>query len=93
MSELTIILVLSALVWYCVDRFKPTWSNQPWGKYVTTAVAGALGAAVVFGYNLDLINALGIMPESSIVGQILTVLSIMCGSSAISEIIARIKLK
>jgi hypothetical protein len=91
MSSIALILALSAVIWYVVDRFKPAWSEHSWGKYVTTAVAGALGAAVVFGYNLDLICAMGIAQEISLIGQILTVLSLMCGSSAISEIIARIK--
>lgn len=93
MNSLTLIITLSAIIWYCVDRFKPAWAQKSWGKYITTAVAGALGAAVVFGYGLDLICAIGIAPEVSLVGQILTVLSLMCGSSAISEIIARIKIE
>lgn len=91
MGSIALILALSAVIWYIVDRFKPIWSGQTWGKYVTTAVAGALGAAVVFGYGLDVICAMGIANEISIIGQILTVLALMCGSSAISEIIARIK--
>lgn len=91
MSSITLILALSAIIWYVVDRFKPTWSDYSWGKYVTTAVAGVLGAAVVFGYNLDLICAIGIAQENSLIGQLLTILSLMCGSSAISEIITRIK--
>ena len=93
MNGLTLIITLSAIIWYCVDRFKPAWSDKSWGKYVTTAVAGVLGAAVVFGYNLDLIFAMGIVAEVSIVGKLLTVLSLMCGSSAISEIITRIKVE
>lgn len=91
MPNLTIIVLLSAIIWYCVDRFKPIWSNKSWGKYITTAAAGALGAAVVFGYNLDLIYAMGIVNEITIIGKLITVLAFMCGSSAISEIIARIK--
>ena len=91
MSSIALILALSAIIWYVIDRFKPIWSGKSWGKYVTTAVAGVLGAAVVFGYNLDLVFSLGIVAEISIVGKLITVLAFMCGSSAISEIIARIK--
>ena len=91
MSSIALILALSAIVWYVIDRFKPIWSEKSWGKYITTAVAGVLGAAVTFGYNLDLIFSIGIVPEISIVGKLITVLAFMCGSSAISEIIARIK--
>lgn len=92
MSSIALILALSAIIWYVVDRFKPIWIDKPFGKYVTTAMAGALGAAMVFGYNLDLIYAMGIVNNISIVGKLITVLAFMCGSSAISEIIARIKI-
>lgn len=91
MDSLTLILALSAIIWYCIDRVKVMWSNVPYGKYITTAMAGLLGAAAVFGYNLDLINAMGVVDHVTIVGQIVTVLGLMGGSSAISEIIARIK--
>lgn len=91
MSSIALILALSAIIWYVIDRFKPIWSEKTWGKYVTTAVAGLLGAAAVFGYNLDLICAIGIANEISIIGKLITVLAFMCGSSAISEIITRIK--
>lgn len=91
MSSIALILALSAIIWYVIDRFKPIWSEKSWGKYVTTAAAGVLGAAVVFGYNLDLVFSMGIVTEISIVGKLVTVLAFMCGSSAISEIIARIK--
>ena len=85
MSSIALILALSAIIWYVIDRVKVAWADVPYGKYITTAMAGVLGAAVVFGYNLDLIYAMGI------VGKIITVFAFMCGSSAISEIIGRIK--
>ena len=91
MSSIALILALSAIIWYCVDRIKPMWSNKPWGKYITTAVAWVLGAAITFGYNLDLICAIGLSDDMTIIGKIITILAFMCGSSAISEIIARIK--
>lgn len=91
MSSIALILALSAIIWYVIDRVKVVWADVPHGKYITTAMAGVLGAAVVFGYNLDLVHAIGIVANISIVGQIITVLALMCGSSAISEIIARIK--
>lgn len=91
MSSIALILTLSAIIWYIVDRFKVSWCELKWGKYITTIVAGALGAAVTFGYGIDLIHAIGLSVEMTIIGQIITVLAFMCGSSAISEIIARIK--
>jgi hypothetical protein len=91
MDPITIILALSAVIWYVIDRLKASWANKAWGKYVTTAMAGILGAGAVFGYGLDIIYALGLMNEVSIIGQIITILGLMGGSSAISEIITRIK--
>ena len=91
MNSLTLILTLSAIIWYVIDRIKVIWSEKPYGKYITTAMAGFLGAAMVFGYNLDLICAVGLITEVTIIGKLMTVLAFMCGSSAISEIIARIK--
>lgn len=93
MNSITLIMALSAIIWYVIDRTKPMWSEKSWGKYLTTTVAGILGAAVVFGYGLDIICAMGMAAEVSIVGQVITVLSLMCGSSAISEIITRIKVE
>ena len=91
MNSITLIMALSAVIWYVVDRVKVLWEHKTWGKYCTTAMAAILGAAAVFGYNLDLVCAMGMAPEMSVVGQVMTVLSLMCGSSAISEIITRIK--
>ena len=93
MNSITLIMALSAIIWYVIDRTKPMWADKSWGKYITTVVAGVLGAAVVFGYELDLVCAMGMATEVSVVGQVITVLSLMCGSSAISEIITRTKVE
>lgn len=93
MNSITLIMALSAIIWYILDRVKPLWSDKSWGKYVTTFAAGVLGAAVVFGYGLDVVCAMGMATEMTIVGQVITVLALMCGSSAISEIITRIKVE
>ena len=93
MNSITLIMALSAVIWYVIDRVKVLWTDKSWGKYCTTGMAGLLGAAVVFGYNLDVVCAMGMASEMTIVGQALTVLALMCGSSAISEIITRIKVE
>ena len=93
MNSITLIIALSAIIWYILDRIKPLWSDKSWGKYVTTFSAGVLGSAVVFGYGLDVVCAMGMATEMTFVGQVITVLALMCGSSAISEIITRIKVE
>ena len=93
MDSLTLIFALSAVLWYCVDRFKPMWENVSWGKYITMLIAAAGSFALVFSFNLDLIAAVQLVPEMTIAGQILTGLILMSGSSAISEIIEKIKIR
>ena len=91
MDALALILALSAVLWYCIDRFKPMWENVSWGKYITIAVAALGSFGLVFSFNLDIVTALGLVSEMTIAGNIITALVLMSGSSAISEIISKIK--
>lgn len=93
MDSVTLILALSSIIWLIVDRMKPLWADLTWGKYITTAMAAVLGAIGVFGFELDLICALGVVEEVCVGGQLLTVLALMSGSSVISEIINRVKVE
>ena len=40
---LTLLFVLSAIIWFVIDRIKPFWAELSWGKYITIAVAAILG--------------------------------------------------
>ena len=91
MDALALIIALSAVLWYCIDRFKPMWENVSWGKYITIAVAALGSFGLVFSFNLDIVTALGLVSEMTIAGNIITALVLMSGSSAISEIISKIK--
>ena len=91
MDALTLIVALSAVLWYCIDRFKPLWENLSWGRYITMAVAAAGAFGLVFSFNLDLVAALNLITDITLAGKILTGLVLMSGSSAMSEIIAKIK--
>lgn len=91
MEMLTLILGLSTAIWYLLDKLKLLWNKVSFHRYITIGVAALLGSAVVFNYNLDIIYALQLSNEITIMGQVLTALSIMSGSSAISEIIEKIK--
>ena len=88
MDMLMIIVALSAILWYIVDNLKDKiWAGTKYSSYITIAVA-ALGAfALVFGYGLDIIFALGIVDHTTIVGEILTALAMMSGSAVVSEIV------
>lgn len=91
MTALTLIIALSAVLWYCVDRFKPMWENVSWGKYITMLVAAVGSFGLVFSFNLDIVAALELVESVSITGKIITGLVLMSGSSAISEIITKVK--
>lgn len=91
MEMLTLIIALSAVLWYVVDRFKTGWDALPYGKWITVIVAGIGSFCLVFSFGLDLIFACGLVDSVTMAGQILTGFVLMSGSSAISEVIARIK--
>ena len=91
MEMLSLILALSAVLWFLVDRFKPLWEGLSFGKYITLLVAGIGAFALVFSFNLDLILACGLVKATTIAGKIMTGLVLMSGSSAVAEIIVRVK--
>lgn len=91
MDLLALILALSVVMWYCIDRMKPLWEGLTVGNYVTVAVAAVFAFCLSFAYHLDLVYALGLVDASSLMGTILTGLVLMGGSSAVSEIIEKIK--
>jgi hypothetical protein len=91
MDMIALIVGISACIWYVIDRVKPLWSDYSFGKYITTAVAAIASFLAVFAYDIDLIYAIGLAESSQIAGQIITAFIFMSGSSAISEIITRIK--
>ena len=91
MEMLSLILALSAVLWFLVDRFKPIWEGLSFGKYITLLVAGIGAFALVFSFNLDLILACGLGEATTIAGKIMTGLVLMSGSSAVAEIIERVK--
>ena len=91
MDLLALILMLSTVMWYVIDRVKPYWAEASYGKYITMGIAALFGLGLSFGYGLDIVYALGLVPEVGVIGKILTGLVLMGGSSAVSEIIAKVK--
>lgn len=91
MEMLTLIISLSIIMWYIIDRFKEMWEGTKYGKYITMAVSAVFAFAISFGFGVDIILALGIVQEGSVIGTVITALALMSGSSAVSEIIERVK--
>ena len=92
MSLLGLIVSFSVLMWYCIDRMKLSWEGFAYGRYITMAVAAVFAFALSFAYNLDLVYALELVGEITPMGKVLTSLLLMGGSSAISEVIDKIKI-
>lgn len=91
MEMLTLTLALSFIMWYLIDKVKEFWAEVEWGKYVTTGVSAIAAFAITFSFNLDLINGLMLTDTMTLAGQILTGFTLMSGSSAVAEVIGRIK--
>lgn len=91
MEMLEMISAVAIIMWYIIDRFKPLWDAWAYGKYVTIAVSAVFAFALAFGYNLDIMAALGVVADTSTLGTMLTGFLFMGGSSAVAEIIARVK--
>ena len=91
MEMLTLIISLSIIMWYIIDRFKAMWEGTKYGKYITMLVSAVFAFAIAFGFGVDIILALGLVQEGSTIGTVITALALMSGSSAVSEIIERVK--
>lgn len=91
MEKVMLITFLSMVIWYIIDRFKPLWECVKNGKYITVLVSAIMSFGVTFGFSLDIVSALEFFPDNMVVGNILTGLLLMSGSSAVSEIIGNIK--
>lgn len=91
METLGIIIAISVVIWYLIDRFKPLWEEAKGSKYITIGIACVLGVIAVITFGLDILTATGITKDVTFFGQLVTVLLYMGGSSCIAEIIERIK--
>lgn len=91
MNMIYLVLAFSAVLWFLIDRFKPIWTNLKFGKWITLGVSAIGAFALCFGFKLDLIQGFNLVENITILGQVLTALVIMSGSSATAEIIEKIK--
>lgn len=92
MDILVLTLAISSVMWYVIDRFKTEfWAESPYGKWITIGCAAIAGFGLTFAYGLDIVLVCGLVEEASLAGKILTGFTLMSGSSAISEIVVRIK--
>lgn len=92
MNLLTLIIALSAILWYLIERGKVSlWSGLSWGKWITIGCAAIGGFVLSFGFGLDLLYACELTEAPTTLGTVLTALTLMSGSSGISEVITFLK--
>ena len=92
MDSLTLILTMCTVMWYLIDNLKENiWGGLPYSNYITIAVSAIGSFALSFSYNLDLLNALGLLPEVGMLGQVITALTMMGGSALVSEIVEKFR--
>ena len=94
MSMIAIILALASIMWYVIDNLKDKiWAGKPYSSYITIAVSALGSFALVFGYGLDIVYALGFVPNVTVIGEIITALAMMAGSAVVSEIVELFRAK
>jgi hypothetical protein len=92
MNSLTLIVTMCGIMWYLIDNLKENiWGHLLYSNYITIAVSAVGSLALSFSYDLDLVNALGIMPEVTTTGQFLTALAMMGGSAMVSEVVEKFR--
>ena len=94
MSMIAIILALASMMWYIIDNLKDKiWAGKPYSSYITIAVSALGSFALVFGYGLDIIHALGFVQNVTVIGEVITALAMMAGSAVVSEIVELFRAK
>ena len=88
---LEIILLVSTVMWYIIDRLKVMWADLTYGKWITVGVSAVFAFVLAFFYHLDFMAAVGVTEAPTVIGTILTGFIFMGGSSALSELIKRLK--
>lgn len=92
MDSLTLIMSMCTVMWYLIDNLKENiWGHLAYSNYITIAVSAVGSLILSFSYDLDLMNALGIMTNVSVMGQFLTALAMMGGSAMVSEIVEKFR--
>lgn len=87
MNDMTSIILLSTIMWLLVDWLKPLWEKLSFGKYITMAVALLGSVAMTFTFGLDLLLAIGVSAEPTVIGSVFAAVAMTAGSGLINEIV------
>jgi hypothetical protein len=87
---MAILIIFSLVLWWAIDRVKKAWERLPCASLVTSMVALAIGLALAFAQNLDLLFALSLTDAPGFVGRIFAGVALMAGSSGINELLDKL---
>lgn len=90
MNSIQFILVTSTILWLLVDWVKPMWENLTISRYLTMGIAAVGAVALVITFDLDLLVALNLTEQMSVVGKVFAAMAMTAGSGLINEIIKAI---
>lgn len=90
MNEITTILLLSTIMWLLIDWLKPLWEKAKAAKYITMAVAFVGSVGMTLTFHLDLLVAVGIAQNTTVMGGVFAALAMTAGSGLINEIVKAI---
>ena len=89
------IIVFAVVVWWIIDQVKRVYPvlkiPENWQKIVTIVLAVAMGAGCAWGYKLDLLLELAITDTVTFGGQVFAGVAIAAGSSAVFELVEKMK--
>lgn len=92
MDMMVLIIALSTILWYLIERGKTEiWGGLSYHKWITIGVAALSSFALTFSFGLDILMASGLVETVTMAGKVLTALTLMSGSSAVAEILEKIK--
>lgn len=92
MDLIALILALSAILWYLIERGKSSlWGDFSFGKWITIGCAAIGSFVLAFCFQLDILYACELVEAPTFVGIVLTALTLMSGSSGISEVMSFLK--
>lgn len=94
MEMLTLLLAISAIEWYLIEKGKKEiWGKYSFGKWITMGVSIIASFCLTFAFGLDIMFAVGLVECATIAGKILTAFALSSGSSALAEIMEVIQQK
>lgn len=94
MDSLTFIFTMCSVMWYLIDNLKENfWAGLPHSNYITIAVSAVTSLLFAFGYKLDLVYALDLVGQMTVLGKVITALTMMGGSALVSEVIEMFRKK